>query len=106
MLKRGETVGIFPEGTRVHKHPDKRIEPADGIALIAQLGHADVLPFRLWGNERIVPYGAHFLHLPKVTLKFGQPLSLNEPRYQALPKNERYAAFTKDVMAAIYGMEL
>jgi 1-acyl-sn-glycerol-3-phosphate acyltransferase len=107
MLKRGEIVGIFPEGTRVSKHPDDpdAAKPADGIALIAQLGHADVMPFRLWGNAQIMPKDAHFLHFPKVSLRFGDSLSLTEAKYREIKnKQERFSTFTDDVMAAIYGM--
>jgi 1-acyl-sn-glycerol-3-phosphate acyltransferase len=105
ILKRGEPLGIFPEGTRVREGATRSKELHDGIALIAHLAHADVIPFRLWGTEKISPPGSKRWHFPKVELTFGEPLSLNDTKYNDMEKNERFAAFTRDCMNAVYALE-
>jgi 1-acyl-sn-glycerol-3-phosphate acyltransferase len=103
MLRRGELVGIFPEGTRGREgNPSQAHE---GIALIAAMARADVLPVRLWGTEKISPPGSRRWHFPRVTLAFGEPLSLDDPRYQGLQKSERYQRFARDCMDAVYSIE-
>ncbi|MDR1014468.1 MAG: 1-acyl-sn-glycerol-3-phosphate acyltransferase [Coriobacteriales bacterium] len=104
MLKRGEPVGIFPEGTRIRSEGQVPVYH-EGAALVAQLAKAPVIPVRLWNTERICPPGKRLFRCPKVTLRFGEPLSLDEERFAALPKNERHAAFTQAVMERVYGME-
>jgi 1-acyl-sn-glycerol-3-phosphate acyltransferase len=104
MLKRGENLGIFPEGTRI-RTPDQERTYHEGIALIAHLSKASVIPARIWGTERISPKGKPFWRFPRITLKYGEPLSLTEERFAQLPKDERMTAFTQAVMDAIYNME-
>ncbi|MDR1088074.1 MAG: 1-acyl-sn-glycerol-3-phosphate acyltransferase [Coriobacteriales bacterium] len=106
MLKRGELVGIFPEGTRgrgeelVEGERDAR----EGVALIANLARARVVPFRLWNTEKISPEGSRRWHFPTVKLSFGEPLSLADPAYADLEKAEKLRRFTHDIMAAIYAL--
>jgi 1-acyl-sn-glycerol-3-phosphate acyltransferase len=104
MLKRGELVGIFPEGTRV-RFKNQEVTYHEGVALIAQLAKVPVVPVRIWGTERVCPPGAKMFRCPKVTLRFGDPLSIDEERFATLPKKERFAAFTNEVMERVYGLE-
>jgi 1-acyl-sn-glycerol-3-phosphate acyltransferase len=107
MLKRGEFVGIFPEGTRgrgVEAGDETQRELHDGIALIAHLAKADVIPFRLFNTEKICPPGSKIWHFPKIILTFGEPLSLNNPAYDGLEKKDKFERFTQDVMAAVYNL--
>jgi 1-acyl-sn-glycerol-3-phosphate acyltransferase len=105
MLKRGEMLGIFPEGTRVRDGAERGSDIHEGIALIARLAKADVIPFRVWGTEKISPPGTRLWRFPKVRLSFGEPLSLNSSRYDGMEKNARLAAFAKDCMDAVYALE-
>jgi 1-acyl-sn-glycerol-3-phosphate acyltransferase len=104
MLKRGEPVGIFPEGTRI-RFKDQEVVYHEGVALIAQLAKASVVPVRLWGTDKICPQGSALFRCPKVTLRFGEPLSLDEERFASLPKDERHTAFTNAVMERVYSLE-
>jgi 1-acyl-sn-glycerol-3-phosphate acyltransferase len=104
MLKRGEPVGIFPEGTRV-RFKDQQVTYHEGVALIAKLANAPVVPVRLWGTERICPQGTKLFRLPRITLRFGEPLFPDEERFTSLPKNERFAAFTNEAMKRVYDLQ-
>lgn len=104
MLKRGEVVGIFPEGTRgrgedlVEGERDTR----EGVALIANLAKARVVPFRLWNTDKISPEDKKLWRFPKILLTFGEPVSIADEKYAALDKSERLERFTADIMEAIY----
>jgi 1-acyl-sn-glycerol-3-phosphate acyltransferase len=106
MLKRGELVGIFPEGTRGRGETivEGQRTAYEGVALIANLAKARVVPFRLWNTEKISPEGSKRWHFPTVKLSFGEPLSLASPAYADLEKGEKLERFTRDIMAAIYAL--
>ncbi len=105
MLKRGEPVGIFPEGTRI-RSADQVVKYHEGVAFISQLSKVSVVPARIWNADKIMPKGSRFFRLPKVSLCFGNPMSIEDEPFASLPKNERHKAFTKAVMEQVYSLEL
>jgi len=108
MLKRGELVGIFPEGTRGRGQSDEELQsrPAhEGVAAITHLAKCEVVPVHLWGTNMISPPGKRLWRFPCVTVCFGEPLSIYDERYASMDKHTRFAQFTDDVMAAIYALE-
>ena len=108
MLKRGELVGIFPEGTRGRGLSDEELEhrPAhEGVAAITHLAKCEVIPVHLWGTNLISPPGKRIWRFPRVTVRFGKPLSIHDERYTSMDKHARFAQFTDDVMAAVYALE-
>ena len=98
-LKRGETMCIFAEGTRM-RTPDKVYKPHAGFVLIANMGKAKIVPVGITGTERIRPYGKPFLRFPKLTVTFGDPISISD--YKDLPKAERSQAIVNDTMRAVF----
>lgn len=106
MLKRGEMVGIFPEGTRGRGEEctEGKREAHEGVALIAQLAQARVVPFRLWNTEKISPPGSKRWHFPTIELTFGEPMSIDDAAYDGMERQEKLAAFTQDIMQAIYAL--
>jgi 1-acyl-sn-glycerol-3-phosphate acyltransferase len=104
MLKRGELVGIFPEGTRVRSE-DQEVKYHEGVALIAQLADAPVIPMRLWGVERVRPEGTRLFHPVKIRLCFGKPVYISEERFASLPKAERFSVFTNEIMERAQSLE-
>ncbi|MDR3053646.1 MAG: 1-acyl-sn-glycerol-3-phosphate acyltransferase [Coriobacteriales bacterium] len=100
MLKRGELVGIFPEGTRIRFKEQVPVYH-EGVALIAHLSGAPVLPVHITGAEKICPEGKRFFRCPSITLRYGEPLSITEEAFASLPKEERFAAFTNEIMARV-----
>ncbi|MGN0302017.1 MAG: lysophospholipid acyltransferase family protein [Anaerotardibacter sp.] len=85
MLKNGELVGIFPEGTRRGKG-DVSCNLHGGAALIARMGKAPLVPVGLTNVSRVKEKGKR-LRLPKITVTFGEPIDLAE--FNFLPKDER-----------------
>lgn len=57
-LKKGELLGIFPEGTRVKN--GKESEPKEGVALLASKAGAPIIPisisadYRMFGKNKVV----------------------------------------------------
>ncbi|MEE2947038.1 MAG: lysophospholipid acyltransferase family protein [Verrucomicrobiota bacterium] len=102
-LLNGDSILIFPEGTRTH---DGMIQPAQaGIGLTILKSHAPVVPVRVWAYNA---YGRH-RRVPRVgmiTVKFGHPMPFDEVREKAkaCPREDwraLYQQVTDDTMAAI-----
>lgn len=88
ILREGRAIGIFPQGTRVREGQG---ESKAGVALLASLADAPVVPAYIWGSQ-----AANRLHQIKVI--FGDPLHLPADRKAT---REEIANFTQDVMNAI-----
>lgn len=100
-LKRGDTMCIFAEGTRMRK-PDKVYKPHAGFVLIANMAKAKIVPVGITGTERIRPYGKPFMRFPKITVTFGEPLDVKD--YKKLPKEERTQKLVNDTMTAVFAL--
>ncbi|HEY1655642.1 MAG TPA: lysophospholipid acyltransferase family protein [Candidatus Tumulicola sp.] len=88
ILNAGGTVGIFPEGTR---NLTGEVVPQTGVALLAALSGAPVLPACVLGGDRARRLG-------QMKVVFGRPLAL---RADQRATREDLAKFTADVMGAI-----
>lgn len=88
VLSAGGTVGIFPEGTR---NLTGEVRAQTGVALLAALSGAPVLPALVLGGDRAARLG-------KMKVVFGRPLTLR--RDQKATRDD-LAKFTADVMSAI-----
>ncbi len=99
-LKRGEYVGIFPEGTRVKKHDKTGVPINDGVALIAKMADALIVPVGIEGTVDISPNNSKIPRFPKVVLRFGEPVNWRdfEPYYK---KDELFTAVTTEVMRRV-----
>lgn len=91
ILRRGGCIGIFPEGGR---NLDGDKDARQGVALLAALGKAPVLPAAIAGSERWTP--GH-----KIKVAYGPTLSLPGNRKAT---REELAKFTESVMSAIYAL--
>ena len=102
VLKRGDLLGIYPEGTR---SPDGKLyRGRTGVARLALEAKAPVVPMAMINLEKIMPPGRTIPKLgvrPKVV--FGEPLDFS--RYYGMEKDQRVLrAITDEIMYAL--MEL
>lgn len=103
-LQRGETVVIYPEGT-VTRDPGKwPMRARTGVARLALLSGAPVVPVAQWGAQEVHDsYRGSGLHLlPRHTMRFrvGPPVDLSPWRDQE-PTAEVLGAATEAVMDAV-----
>lgn len=89
VLRAGGAVGIFPEGTR---NLQGTTEARGGVALLASLGKAPVVPACLIGTGQAKRFA-------QFQVVFGKPLSLPADRKAT---REEMANFTDEVMRAIH----
>jgi 1-acyl-sn-glycerol-3-phosphate acyltransferase len=88
VLHAGDVVGIFPEGGR---NPTGEAQARRGVALLASLGAAPVVPAAIVGSVNAVRFG-------KMKVLFGKPLHLESDRGASRKELED---FTGSVMAEI-----
>jgi 1-acyl-sn-glycerol-3-phosphate acyltransferase len=71
MLKDGESILIFPEGTR---SPDGQLQPAEpGAGLIAIKAGVPILPVRVFGTYESLSRHAKWIRLHPIRVHIGQP---------------------------------
>jgi putative phosphoserine phosphatase / 1-acylglycerol-3-phosphate O-acyltransferase len=99
-LAGGEVVAIMPQGT-IPRGPaffDPELKGRWGVARLAQLTKAPVIPVGLWGTEKVWPRSSRIPNVlnltdpPTVRIRVGPPVEL---KYRSLD------ADTKRIMAAI-----
>lgn len=79
-VKSGESLVIFPEGTR--SRTGAMIEGKKGILLIARLTKAQIIPIGMYGTEILLPInkdgdmGGEKFNYADVNIKFGEPIKL------------------------------
>jgi 1-acyl-sn-glycerol-3-phosphate acyltransferase len=98
VLRGGGVVAVFPEGTR---SPDGRLyRGRTGIARLALMTGAPVVPFAMIGTDKIQPGGAGMPRPSKVTVRFGPAMEFS--RYDGMDR-DRYVlrAVTDSVMAEV-----
>ncbi|MFH8408553.1 lysophospholipid acyltransferase family protein [Streptomyces sp. NPDC018019] len=98
VLDEGHAFGIYPEGTR---SPDGRLyRGRTGIARLALMTGAPVVPFAMIGTDKVQPGGKGRPHLAPVTVRFGEPLDF--ARYEGMDR-DRYVlrAVTDEVMSDV-----
>ena len=101
VLQRGELFGIYPEGTR--SHDGRLYKGRTGVARLALLSGAPVIPSAIIGTDLIAPPGKIVTKIVSPTVKFGPPLDFS--RYAGMSEDRFILrSITDEIMYAI--MEL
>ncbi|MFI2435257.1 lysophospholipid acyltransferase family protein [Streptomyces sp. NPDC018693] len=101
VLRKGELLGIYPEGTRSH---DGRLYKGKvGVAVMALKAQVPVVPCAMIGTFEAQPPGKVIPNLRPVTIRFGKPLDFS--RYSGM-ENEKaiLRAVTDEIMYAILSL--
>ncbi len=78
LLKAGNGLIIYPEGTRVESGVLAAPEP--GAGFIAQKAGCPVVPVALMGTRDCLPKGARWPHRTQVSISFGKPFVVAQKR--------------------------
>ena len=101
VLQRGELFGIYPEGTR--SHDGRLYKGRTGVARLALLSGAPVVPSAIIGTDVIAPPGKIITKVVSPTVRFGEPLDFS--RYEGMTEDRFILrSITDEIMYAI--MEL
>ncbi|MFF9209822.1 MULTISPECIES: lysophospholipid acyltransferase family protein [unclassified Streptomyces] len=101
VLRKGELLGIYPEGTRSH---DGRLYKGKvGVAVMALRGGVPVVPCAMIGTFEAQPPGRVVPRIHPVVIRFGAPLDFS--RYAGM-ENEKaiLRAVTDEIMYAILSL--
>ncbi|GMA89109.1 1-acyl-sn-glycerol-3-phosphate acyltransferase [Angustibacter aerolatus] len=80
VLRRGDLLGIYPEGTR---SPDGRLyRGKTGVARMALEGKVPVIPVAMVGTDKAQPIGRTIPHITRVGVRIGAPLDFS--RYEGM----------------------
>ena len=94
-LKKGNCLGVFPQGTRSRHGERKKAEP--GVALLAALAKAPVVPAAIIGTDHVFANGGF---LPKLRVIYGKPLIFQGEKQD----KQALQDFSQKIMDEIYVM--
>lgn len=98
ILKRGEVIGMFPEGTR--SKTGKIGKPHPGTALIALRSGATVLPCAMYGTEQL-GNPLNILRYLRIGLIIGEPIAIEQVKR---PTEDQINELTDRIFAAIVAL--
>ena len=100
MLKRGEIVGILPEGTRRNKGNKKPMLHA-GAGFVAKMGRAPIMPMCVRNVEHVKQKGK-CVRFPHVSVEYGNPILLED--FDFVEKKDRLEAYTWYAMRECFAL--
>lgn len=101
VLRKGELLGIYPEGTRSH---DGRLYKGKvGVAVMALQARVPVVPCAMIGTFEAQPPGRVIPRIHPIAIRFGKPLDFS--RYAGM-ENEKAVlrAITDEIMYAVLSL--
>lgn len=103
LLKQGEKVLVFPEGSRSENGAIQRGQP--GVGLIVAKANVPVIPMRLFGTNEAMPVGSSVFHPAEITLVIGEPWKYDPSKYANSGK-DLYSAISEDLMSEIAKIQI
>jgi putative phosphoserine phosphatase / 1-acylglycerol-3-phosphate O-acyltransferase len=113
-LAAGEVVVILPQGTipRGEEFFKPQLTGKSGVARLAEMTGAPIIPLGVWGTENVWPRNAKIPNLfqfndsPKVLLRFGSPIEFDTRAYDSHLEEREVSekvirAHTNEIMQAI-----
>lgn len=76
-LSGGQSVGIYPYGTRIEEEPERIHKTKPGAALVAIDSNAPLYPIVFWGDHVVRRFGMH-ANVPPMVVNVGQPIMPEE----------------------------
>jgi 1-acyl-sn-glycerol-3-phosphate acyltransferase len=101
LLKDGELVIIYPEGTRSRNGKIQRAKLGIGV-IVSLVGDIPIIPTRIIGTHRALPTGAFMIRLKRCEVRFGKPLRFNPSK--ASSTKEYYKVIAETIMDRIKGL--
>ncbi|MDR3354635.1 MAG: 1-acyl-sn-glycerol-3-phosphate acyltransferase [Synergistaceae bacterium] len=98
-LKEGESILIFPEGTRSESGVLKPLE--GGVALLSVMSGVPVLPVYVGGSHRVCPAGKSIPRPVKLTITFSRPVFPSEDH---IGDREKRGILLKELEGAMSAM--
>jgi len=98
-LKEGSDILIFPEGAR---SLDGKLLPLEGgVAVVATHSQAPILPAFISGAYEAMPPGSAMIKPVKITVKFGELITLTPEAYKEKDAREKIMAALADSLKAL-----
>ena len=101
MLKSGELVGIFPEGTR-RGRGTAEMALHGGAAFIARMAKVPIIPSTVRNADKVKTKDHKFIRFPHISVEYGKPVYLED--FDFLPKEDRLDGFAWYTMRESYAM--
>ena len=102
ILKRNESLVIFPEGTRSKNKQLKK--PRPGVGMLVARSKVPVIPVYIGGTFDAMPRGVKTLKRHKVTVQIGAPVEY-ESLFNSYRNKDRYHRIAEDIMMKMSELE-
>jgi len=82
IIKEGNWLVIFPEGTR--SRTMELLEPKEGIGFLHYKTGAPIVPVYISGAGRALPVDARFIRIAKIKVYIGKPINISGKDYKSI----------------------
>jgi 1-acyl-sn-glycerol-3-phosphate acyltransferase len=97
LLKRNESLLMFPEGTRGNGL--ELLPGRPGVGLVALKAKAVIVPVFIDGAEKVLPKGSKFIKFKKIKVIFGEPIDTK--KYNGKGDRDLYQKISNQIMDSI-----